>query len=223
MNCEFDPLIDGNCEDPIIKVIPPPPLHTILLGPVNHIFKELKKRFPKILQIVSELHIQRAKYHGRNFEGNQCRAILKKIEQMKIPDCFKEFKDVLLALKEIHEVCNAQLLSSNYHMVIDRFRSAWFKLTEEYPNISTTPKIHVILDHLEDYFDETNMTLIKTTDELVENMHQYLHKRLMRSLYLVKDLKNKNQGRKLFRAVRHLNSYNIILGKKSRSAAARKS
>ena len=31
------------------------------------------------------------------------------------------------------------------------------------------------------------------------------------------------KGRKLFRAVRHLNSYNIILGKKSRSEAARKS
>ena len=89
MHCVFDPLIDRNSEDPIIKVIPPPPLHTILLGPVYHIFKELKKRFPKILKIVSELQIQRAKYHRRNFEGNQCRAILKKIKHMEIPDCFK--------------------------------------------------------------------------------------------------------------------------------------
>jgi hypothetical protein len=223
MNCEFDPLINGNPENSIIKVIHPPALHTILLGPVNHVFKELKKRFPKILKLVSSLHIQRSKYHGRNFEGNQCKNLLKKIEDMQIPECFKEFKDVFLAIRDLHEVCNAQVLSCNYPKVIDNFRTAWFKLTNEYPNVSTTPKIHIILHHLEDYFDETNMTLIKATDELVENMHQYLHKRLMRSNYLVKDLSNPNQGHRLYRAVRHLNSYNIILAKKSRSEAAKKS
>ena len=69
MNCEFDPLINGDEDDPIIKIIPPPPLHTVLLGPVNHIFKELKRRYPRILKTIAKLHIQRAKYHGRNFEG----------------------------------------------------------------------------------------------------------------------------------------------------------
>jgi hypothetical protein len=41
MNCEHDPLLGGNSNDPIIKTIPPPPLHTVLLGPVSHIIKEL--------------------------------------------------------------------------------------------------------------------------------------------------------------------------------------
>ena len=69
MNCEHEPLMNGDEDDPILKVIPPPPLHTVLLGPVNHIFKELKRRYPKILKTISNLHIQRSKYHGRNFEG----------------------------------------------------------------------------------------------------------------------------------------------------------
>ena len=69
MNCEFEPLINGDPEDPIIKTVPPPPLHTVLLGPVNHLMKELIKRYPTILKTLSNLHIQRSKYHGRSFEG----------------------------------------------------------------------------------------------------------------------------------------------------------
>ena len=52
-------------------------------------------------------------------------------------------------------------------------------------------------------------------------MHQYLHKHLMRSNYLVQDLYNPNRPHRLYRAVGHLNSYNVILAKKSRSEAAK--
>ena len=69
INCEKDPLMNGDQDEPIIKTVPPPPLHTLLLGPVNHIFKELRKRYKNILKKVSKLHIQRSKYHGKNFEG----------------------------------------------------------------------------------------------------------------------------------------------------------
>ena len=176
MNCENDPLLD-KVEDPIIKLIPPPALHTILLGPVNHVYRGLQKVYPKVAQTISNLHIQQAKYHGQNFEGNQCRALLRKIEYLQIPDCFKEFKDVFLAIKDIHTLSNQPILSCNYHKVIDNFRQAWYRLRSTY-TISTTPKIHILLDHLEDYFDETDMTLLNVLDELVENMHQFLHKRL---------------------------------------------
>ena len=229
MNCEHEPLINGDPEESVIKTIPPPPLHTILLGPVNHIMKELFKRRPNMLKTISALHIQRSKYHGRNFEGKhkskymqilillytgpQCRSLLKKIEELQIPEAFNKFKDVLLSLRDLHHLCNAQLLSSDYHQVIEKFRSTWFTLTNEF-SVSTTPKIHILLDHIEDYFDETNVTLIKSTDELCENMHQFLNKRLMRSFYLIKDTSNPNQGKKLHRAVRHFNSYNLSIVKK---------
>ena len=51
MNCEYEPLINGYPEDSMINTIPPPPLHTILLGPVNHIMKELFKRHPNTLRL----------------------------------------------------------------------------------------------------------------------------------------------------------------------------
>ena len=208
MNCENDPLLGGDKDKPIINMIPPPPLHTILLGPVNHVLKELEQRYPKILKTLSKLHIQRSKYHGRSFEGNQCRAILKKVHLLEIPPVLVEFKDVLLSIDQLYQLCNSQLLSSNYHKTIDNFRSAWYKLVDEY-NISTTPKEHILLDHLEDYFENCNVTLIKTSDELTENMHQVMNRRMMRSFYYVKDVSNPAHGARLFRAVRHLNSYNL--------------
>ena len=69
MNTEHEPLINGSREEPVIKVIPPPPLHTILLGPVNLVINELIKRCPNVQKAISDLHIQRSKYHGRDFEG----------------------------------------------------------------------------------------------------------------------------------------------------------
>ena len=99
MNCENIPILDGDPDDPIYLTIPPPPLHTILLGPVNHVFKELRKRHPVIMKTIDNLHIQQSKYHGKNFEGNQCRAILKSVHKLNIPKELVEFKNAFIAIK----------------------------------------------------------------------------------------------------------------------------
>ena len=93
---------------------------------------------------------------------------------------------------------------------MDEFRDSWYQL-KSLTNISTTPKIHIILDHFEDYFDDVGMTLIKVTDEMIESCHQYLHKRLMRSYMLTKDVTNPSHGDRLFRAVRHHNSSAVTM------------
>jgi hypothetical protein len=75
-NCEFVPLMGENVPNlPILYQVPPPPLHTILLGPVNHIIDSLKRKHPRIIKTLEKLHIQKVKYHGKKFEGNQCRKI----------------------------------------------------------------------------------------------------------------------------------------------------
>ena len=38
--------------------------------------------------------------------------------------------------------------------------------------ISTTPKIHINLDHVEDYSNNVGLTLFKVTDNMVESCHQ---------------------------------------------------
>jgi hypothetical protein len=76
--------------------------------------------------------------------------------------------------------------------------------------ISTTPKIQILIDQL-DYFDLTNVILLKLSDELYENIHQYRAKILAKSMYFVKDVSNHNNGARLFRAIGHLNSQNVCI------------
>ena len=127
--------------------------------------------------------IQKSKYHGRSFEGNQCRKILNNIKKLKIPDYLKEYRIVLSNLRNLHIVCNSDYLPHNYTEVLDKFSSSWCNLRNKF-NISTTPKIHIILHHLEDYFDGTELTLKKCTDELVESMHQFVFKRMMKGYHV---------------------------------------
>ena len=112
-----------------------------------------------------------------------------------------------LALQSLHIVCNSEVLPHNFIEVLDKFSSSWFNLKKKF-NISTTNKIHIILDHLEDYFCETNMTLLKTSEEVVESMHQAVYKRLMKG-YNVKDITNPNHGKKLMDLVLRRSTYNL--------------
>ena len=95
-NYEYEPLITHNKNTPILYVIPPPPLHLILLGPVNDIINNFKKYYPKLNNILCDLHIQQSKYHGRKFEGNLYCKILKFVSRLDIPDHLVELKNVLL-------------------------------------------------------------------------------------------------------------------------------
>ena len=52
-------------------LIPLPPLHTILLGPVNHIIDNLKLLYPELENILKFLHIVNSNYHTGNLEGKR--------------------------------------------------------------------------------------------------------------------------------------------------------
>ena len=98
--------------------------------------------------------------------------------------------------------------------MINKFSNKWFILADKY-KLPTTPKVHIILDHLKEYFDTTNLSLVKTSDQLIENMHQYVHKVMSRSNYYVKHVENPNHGKYLYQAVKHINSMNISIRNKN--------
>ena len=97
--------------------------------------------------------------------------------------------------------------SYNYCKLIDDFTLCWIKVAKKF-NLSTTPKVHIIIDHLCDYFDETELPLIKTSDEIVENCHQQFNRRMQQG-YKIKNLSNPAHGKKLYDCVRCFNSYNL--------------
>ena len=93
--------------------------------------------------------------------------------------------------------------------VIISFSIAWFQLSDKF-FISTIPKIHVIIDHLGDYYKDTNLSIVKTANHLIEHMHHYTHKRMVTSNYYVKDVRNFKHGEQLYNTVRQINLFNCV-------------
>ena len=93
--------------------------------------------------------------------------ILKKIADLKIPAHLAAFTTALQKLRKLFLLVNHDLLPGNYQQVIDEFTSAWCVLSEKY-NVSITPKVRIIMDHLADYFDLTNMR------EVVKNKFTFI-------------------------------------------------
>ena len=75
--------------------------------------------------------------------------------------------------------------------------------------LNKTLKIHIMEDHIKDYFDLTQKPLGKRTDQTTEAAHQFMNKRMIRSNYVVKDIESQAHGLKLYHCVLHINSYNI--------------
>ena len=123
----------------------------------------MKDSYPKVIKILDILGIQKSKYHGRNFEY---RKILNNIKEKKIPNHLNEYRTVLSNLRNLLFLCNSDYLPHNYIEVLYKFFSSWFKLRNRF-NISTTPKINIILHHLEDYFDDAELTLKQCTEEFI--------------------------------------------------------
>ena len=82
-------------------------------------------------------------------------------------------------MNSLYIVSNSQLLSNNYCEVIDNFTESWVKLASKF-KLSITSELHIIIDHLCDYFDDTNLKLVQSSDEIVENCHQLYNKRLIK-------------------------------------------
>ena len=60
--------------------------------------------------------------------------------------------------------------------------------------ISITNKIHIIIDHVEDYISESGRGLGHVTDQTVEALYSALNKRLTSSNYWIKHLDSEKHG-----------------------------
>ena len=132
---------------------------------------------------------------------------MENINKLHIPESLVEFKSALKDLKALHVTCNSQVLPHNYCEIIDNFSRSWFNLSVKF-NLSKTPKVHILTEHLCDYFDDSSLTLIKVTDEIVESSHQLFNKTISKG-YKVKSLSSTTHGVLLHNAVLRYNTYNL--------------
>ena len=71
-------------------------------------------------------------------------------------------------------------------------------------------KVHLIIHHLSDYFEATEKTLLKSTDQVVESCHHKVDKFfLTHPNYNHLDKSTDGYGQTALRGVVHLNSNNL--------------
>lgn len=162
-----------------------------------------------IIKQLEALYVDRKGYQGKTYQGPQCRIILKNISKLNIPQELIQFENCFFALRNLHEMTSRKQLPDNYAEVIKLFSDSYNVLVDQF-GITTPNKVHLIMDHLEDYYDFTKKSLRDCCDELVEAMHQFLKKRMENSNYIVCDIQNPNHGKKMYQAVMHINGFNFI-------------
>ena len=82
------------------------------------------------------------------------------------------------------------------------------KLNKEF-KVPVTPKLHIIFEHLPEYFELTGKTLRKKTDQTVESIHAKLDKFIRSHNYQIRDVNSEKAGKYLLRAIKHFKRYNL--------------
>ena len=80
-NCKNQSLLNKSAsgETKVIESCPPPPLHTVKLGPVNGLLELLSEKCPEeTKEFLVNNYITKEAYHGGELEGEQYDKLLKK-------------------------------------------------------------------------------------------------------------------------------------------------
>ena len=105
---------------------------------------------------------------------------------------------------------NLPLRPCGYSLVLANWKKAWSELrTHTQMEISEINSIHIINDHLEEYYDLTKESLVKYSDQTVESAHQWVDKVLKRTNNWVKNLESDAHGEHLFRGIMTHNTYTM--------------
>ena len=128
--------------------------------------------------------------------------------KLQIPLLLKPFECALYALADLVKMCYKEELPMDYTKIINKFKKYYMILIVKF-NVNISNKIHTIFDHLQDYYDNTGPSIIKTEMNWL-SMHQYVDKRMHKSNYMVNDCLNLCHGEKLYHAILHINGYNIL-------------
>ena len=158
-SCQHEPLWELDDSTVIIDVLPPMELH-LLLGIVNrlcnHLIQVLKQIPDNIVSAEdwsAACGLVRPKLHGGEFNGNACKVLLNSVDKIQniVPEENSEVQKVVKTLKDFKAVkdsCFGKEISSDYKESIKQFEVSHKQL-----DISITPKVHAVLDHVQDFLE----------------------------------------------------------------------
>ena len=169
--------------------------------------QQLHKRAVSMIHITAEYWsikctLVRPKLHGGEFNGNSCKILLNSVDKLKkiVPKENTEVQQVIKVLKDfktIKDMCFGKEVKSDYRVAIKEFEASYKLL-----GISVTPKVHAVLDHIEDFFVRQNdgLGLGHHSDQASEAVHKDFTKLRTGAGY------NKEYSNNLFKCVVVYNS-----------------
>ena len=97
------------------------------------------------------------------------------------PSCVP-FIDALRDLKSVYEISHQTEVHPNHREIINKFEMSMMKLHEKFA-VPITPKLHIVFEHLSEYFELSGKTLRKKTDQTLEATYA-THNDLLLSVYV---------------------------------------
>lgn len=168
-NCINMPLLPI-AEQKILYYIPPPELH-LLLGAVNTIFDKMLASHQNIaLEWAKKCNVSRKCNQGRHsmFVGNDCKKLLNSIDILDSFKCLEicSYVEVFRKLKSVVEACFSIKLDPKYKESIENFKKSYLAL-----EISVTPKIHIIFEHVVEFCEYYGQGLGYFSEQAMEAVH----------------------------------------------------
>ena len=147
----------------------------------------------------------------KEFQGPECNLVLSKLDLLRefLPENLHTFVDALEEVKEIYRMAHATTVEIDHREKIELFRNTWLTLMQDFGQ--TMPlKVHIILDHLSDYFEMEGKTLRNTNDQFIEACHAKVRKFFdNHPNFNHKDKSTDKYGKAVLTAVVHFNSNNL--------------
>lgn len=181
MNCVAEPLlVTLDVEKLVMDIFACPTVH-LFTGCFNKMFQELEKIYSKVKRWATRLYVKRKKYHGKTFEGPQCKKMLNNLDTLK--DLIKGEKGKLSAICEkyvlafealdsVVSACFGQFLDPSYPRALSDFQRCYLDL-----GISVTTKAHYMLEHVDEYIQREGVGLGWFSEQTAEAIHADLKKK----------------------------------------------
>ena len=162
-------------------------------------------------EIEKVLGLVRKDRQKKEFQGPQCVKILNNLELIRrsLPAELHSYVDALESLKTIYQMATAKEVDPNHRILIENFEKQWKVLMDDHGE--TMPlKVHIIVDHLSDYFEEAGKTLRSTSDQFVEAAHHKVNHFIeAHPNYNHVDKSTEEYGQAILAGVVHFNSNNL--------------
>ena len=193
-----------------LTLTPPPPLHVIKLGPVNHLWKGLSKHYD-MTHIEQMLCLTKSDKQKRAFQGPECDIILRNLDllQALLPQRLHTFVEALRQVAIVYQMSTANSVVSNHREILQNFKHTWITLMAEF-GLTMPLKVHIIVDHLSEYFELEGSTLRNTNDQFIEACHAKVKKFFENHPnYNLKDKTSEKYGEAIHAAIVQFNSNNL--------------